>query len=409
MLDYTNNDDVKHKAIIAVATFLVAFLSAVAPLKIINVDEHLFSAGNLMASGVLLSAGLVHQLPDSIENLRSCSLSKLFPLAPFITGLTFCLFLVLEEYIHMHFNDHPLVAASNNDKESTRSSTSTSTSTSTSSIKNNSNNHNHHDHNHNQEHHHSNNHRHDYQHHRHFREDDALLVRRHGELSEKNLSLSRSSSCCSYDMESSAPSVGCAAPLESFRSKTFGQEHHHHHNLDHVAEHVHGSLLASVILLFALSIHSIFDGLAIGVSSTTKEVISVTTAVLAHKGFAGYALGSSMVAAEMNDRHYFVLVTVFSSCSVIGIVLGTVFEWLLAATIEDPAGNGGSVVMGVIKAIVAGTFLYISIVEIGLKEILICRESKLLGNAIGQNQMQWSKLAAFLFGYLAMSSLAVLV
>lgn len=172
---------------------------------------------------------------------------------------------------------------------------------------------------------------------------------------------------------------------------------------------MHGSLLASVILLFALSIHSIFDGLAIGVSSTTKEVISVTTAVLAHKGFAGYALGSSMVAAEMNDRHYFVLVTVFSSCSVIGIVLGTVFEWLLAATIEDPAGNGGSVVMGVIKAIVAGTFLYISIVEIGLKEILICRESKLLGNAIGQNQMQWSKLAAFLFGYLAMSSLAVLV
>ena len=85
------------------------------------------------------------------------------------------------------------------------------------------------------------------------------------------------------------------------------------------------------------------------------------------------------------------MVLIFSSCSVVGIYLGIFFEALVAATAaeEGEKYNYSNTLVGIIQAIVAGTFLYGSIVEIGLKEILVCRDSKLLGDKIGHNQMQW--------------------
>ena len=165
---------------------------------------------------------------------------------------------------------------------------------------------------------------------------------------------------------------------------------------------MHGSLLSSVILLFALSIHSILEGLAIGIGSNQAEILSSTMAVLAHKAFASYALGSSMVASEMNETHFFVLVSGFTVCSVLGIFLGIIFEQVSRASKDSP-------VTGIIQAMVAGTFLFVSIVEIGMKEILLCRDSKLMGDKLSRKGMEWSKLVAFLVGYLAMSSLAVVI
>ena len=318
-----------------------------------------------MASGVLLAAALVHQLPDSIEKLKSTSLSKVFPVAEFIAGVTFCLFLILEEYIHLRFDNHPIIAESNGKINDSLQ---------------------HQCHSHGDD---------DNGKHKHHNENDPLL--QPNAICGRN---ERSLSVCSYDSDS----IRAGAPLESFRSKSI--DHHHHHDLEHVAEHIHGSLLASVILLFALSIHSIFDGLAIGISSSAHELISISAAVLAHKGFAGYALGSSMVASEMNEGHYFVLVLVFSSCSPVGIFLGIIFEQWSGS---DDQTEWKVIGVGMIYAIVAGTFLYIAIVEIGMKEILVCRDSNLLGNKFDRNQMHWSKLAAFFLGYVAMSSLALFI
>jgi hypothetical protein len=48
---------------------------------------------------------------------------------------------------------------------------------------------------------------------------------------------------------------------------------------------------------------------------------------------------------------------------------------------------------------VAGTFLFVSIVEIGLKEILLCRDSHWMGDKLSRREMEWTKLAAFLVVY----------
>jgi hypothetical protein len=57
--------------------------------------------------------------------------------------------------------------------------------------------------------------------------------------------------------------------------------------------------------------------------------------------------------------------------------------------------------VGVVSAAVAGTFLYIAIVEIGVNELRLSRA--------GQRQLHAAKLLAFIVGYGAMSYLAVWV
>lgn len=455
-------DPTTTKFLITVVIFLISLFSALLPLKVINFDEHLFSVGNLLASGILLAGGLVHQLPDSIENLHQTWPLIDFPVAPFLAGLTFVLFLILEEYLHTrcdklfsgyeydhhdhhghhhqgHEQDSNTINKHNNDYGSTKEVVGVQIYIHDGV---------HSDHNHNENH---------TYHHQHQHGELKEGEQKHMEHMEEGQSVKEVSALLPYETRKVIVDKRCrrhdhdtcdsnhidfdqgqdfaaggdtAAKatehyshashthvLEALRSKTFAQEHPHHHHEDHVAEHMHGSLLASVILLCALSLHSILEGLAVGVSANPTEVWSVTIAIVAHKGFAGYALGSSMVASQMNERHLLVLAFVFAFCSILGIAMGMVFEQIVGGGVDnnnedkDSQVNhsGGNAAIGIIQAMVAGTFLYVSIVEIGLKELLLCRESKLLGNKMCKKETAWSKLAAFFFGYVAMSGLAFFV
>jgi zinc transporter ZupT len=443
MAQHDDDDYIVHKLVIALTIAVVSFVSAVAPMKVIHLDAHLFSVGNLLSSGILLSAGLVHQLAGSVHKIESSladsSIDMKFPLGPFVSGLTFCAFLILEEFLHTQLSDRHFPADHQHQYH-------------------------HHDDNpddndvEDNQHNHNHNHNNDLSQLQYpqqefsldcesapllfpppipppqFTANDPILIQ---DLSHSGLSTTASSSSrqhhhhprqprcagaitCRHEsfmtMTISHPDQPPLPPqqqgeqhcklIQSFRSPTFALEHQHHHHQDHVDEHMHGSLLASIILLFALSIHSILEGLAIGISNNHAEVLSTTTAVLAHKAFASYALGSSMVASQMKEGHFLVIVLVFSICSVLGIFLGMAFE-----QVTRNATNQETFLLatGLIQAVVAGTFLFVSIVEIGLKEILLCRESKWMGDKMSRREMEWTKLAAFLIGYLAMSSLAVVV
>jgi zinc transporter ZupT len=56
---------------------------------------------------------------------------------------------------------------------------------------------------------------------------------------------------------------------------------HDHTHMDGVFHH---STLRSLILLMALSFHSVFEGLAIGLQESLSQLISLFLAVIAHKG-----------------------------------------------------------------------------------------------------------------------------
>ena len=358
------------KLLTALVIFLCGLFSTIAPLFVAGNNEALFSAGNMMASGVLLSAGLVHQLADSASSLQDTE----FPWSFFICGSTFILFLILEESVHLIMaadHDHggasstiielgeggaghscrgsvvipgleQIVESSPLDKAGNYGASSTN-------------------------------------------EKQPLRMRRTSSLNQSTFTLHP-------QRRNSRLSVSVfGEPRQSV---------HHHHD-EHLSEHLHGSLLASLMLLMALSVHSVLAGLSIGLVEDMTEIYSTALAIVAHKVFAGYALGSTMVAADLGYDRCVILGIVFSLSTPVGILIG-----MSLTSHEESDGR----TVGIVQAIVAGTFLYVSIMEVGMKELLICRHNDgPLRVSLSQKQLEALKLLSMLVGFLGMSYLAEFV
>ncbi|MPC55202.1 Zinc transporter ZIP1 [Portunus trituberculatus] len=84
-----------------------------------------------------------------------------------------------------------------------------------------------------------------------------------------------------------------------------GPEHagaHSHNIFDHSVHHdiASHSSLRSLLLLFALSLHSVFEGLAVGLQGTIDDVVSLFLVVIFHKGIISFSLGLNMVQSKLS-------------------------------------------------------------------------------------------------------------
>ena len=360
------------KLLTALIIFICGLLSTVTPLFVAGSNETLFSAGNMMASGVLLSAGLVHQLADSASALEDYE----YPWSFFICGLTFILFLIFEESVHLLWvgnhshGKNPIIEFGAGAGHSCRGSIvipgleeilEEDANYGTSS----------HDHSHSHE--------------------------------QQPLKMRRASSQSTSIRGSIITGTNPPRPASRLSISVFGEpkETVHHHHDDHLDQHLHGSLLASLMLLMALSVHSILAGLSIGLVQDVKEIFSTAIAIVAHKVFAGYALGSTMVAADLGYDRCVIMGLAFSVSTPLGIFIG----------MQLNSYNEDSSSVGAVQAIVAGTFLYVAIMEVGMKELLICRhhDGGPLRVSVSQSQMEALKLLSMLMGFLGMSYLAEFV
>lgn len=364
------------KLLTALVIFICGFVSTMAPLFVVGANEALFSAGNMMAAGVLLAAGLVHQLADSSSSLDE---DDGYPWSFFVCGITFILFLIFEESVHLLFaGDHghdknSVIEMEHDHRENCKGSilipgleqvleeadATTKTCGATS-----------HDHSHSHE--------------------------------KQPLQLRRASSAGNRPTTTFGDMYPVRRPSR-LSVKVFGErrESMHHHHDDHISEHLHGSLLASLMLLMALSIHSVLAGLSIGIVSDVNDIYSTAIAIVAHKIFAGYALGSTLAAADLDNDRCLILGCCFAFSTPLGILIGM----KTAKSFDEDSSS-----IGIVKAIVAGTFLYVSIMEVGMKELLICRHNDgPLRVSLSQKQLEALKLASMLVGFLGMSYLAEFV
>jgi zinc transporter ZupT len=444
------------KFVLTCCILAMGFLSVFAPRRLTG-KPAIFSLGNMMASGVLLAAGLVHQLADSAQILNK---PERFPWAMFIAGFTFLMFMVVEESIHLMLGEHgqdlhDMMHGGGGGGGGGGA---------TSNGKGGGDSHNNHSHQHSHQHSHSHSHQHapsssdddDEGNHsfslptnsKHLVDNDyntmdgevvsselqPLAVHRHSASTVgPDGSCARLNMSCStiVPTAATAPFVLSAHSNHSMNANTtntsrrpsqFGSflqsnkshkedpfmltEHHHHD--DHIDLHLHGSILASGILMMALSIHSILAGISIGIETQADSITGTAIAILAHKSFEGFCLGSSLVTAQLDHFPFMVLGISFSLATPLGIVLG---QLLIDVWIDNMSGPRGDATIAVIQAIVAGTFLYIAIVEIGAKELLACRHEVVENDASGKGQQRYeaAKLACFVIGFLAMSSLAVVL
>jgi solute carrier family 39 (zinc transporter), member 1/2/3 len=107
--------------------------------------------------------------------------------------------------------------------------------------------------------------------------------------------------------------------------------------------------------MVALSIHSFFEGLALGLCTTFASTFSIFIAILIHKGIAGMSMGISLLKA--NDLKWMqCMCFIFAISSPIGIVLGMMIK------------GCSDIIQIIFTSIAAGSFVYIGCSEVVVQE-----------------------------------------
>ncbi|XP_060079049.1 zinc transporter ZIP3-like [Ylistrum balloti] len=122
--------------------------------------------------------------------------------------------------------------------------------------------------------------------------------------------------------------------------------------------------IRAVILGIALSIHMIFEGMAIGLQDTVSDTWTLVAAISVHKAVIVFSVGLKM--KEIVEKNIRIIAYIFylSAVSPIGIAVGLAVTSTGSA--DDSAQNISS---GILQSLAAGTFLYVTFFEILQKEL----------------------------------------
>lgn len=142
-----------------------------------------------------------------------------------------------------------------------------------------------------------------------------------------------------------------------------GECEHEHRNEPH-EEHYH-STLRSILLTLAISIHSLFEGLAVGLQDTTSTLLSIFVALLLHKGILSFSLGMNLISSKLSDKSVLKSISIFCLSAPIGIAIGIGIIDLWDSEISQ-------LVQGILQGVACGTFLYITFFEVLPHEFNSC-------------------------------------
>ncbi|XP_060923847.1 zinc transporter ZIP1 [Limanda limanda] len=151
------------------------------------------------------------------------------------------------------------------------------------------------------------------------------------------------------------------APLIADDRHGHGHGHRASADLESSGHHVHVDFQAhspfrSFMLFLSLSLHSVFEGLAIGLQNTDSKVLEICIAILVHKSIIVFSLSVKLVQSAVRPLWVAAYIGVFALMSPLGIGIGiSVVEAQLAS---------GALIQCVLEGLAAGTFIYITFMEI---------------------------------------------
>ena len=115
--------------------------------------------------------------------------------------------------------------------------------------------------------------------------------------------------------------------------------------------------LSGFIMLLALSIHGLFECLALGIQTDSKNTLFLFIALMIHKWAEAFSLGIFFVQAKLAKKNYYLLIVFFAIIGPIGVFLGILLSKTASEFIE-----------GVFLCISTGTFLYVACSEVIVEE-----------------------------------------
>ncbi|CAI2372605.1 unnamed protein product [Moneuplotes crassus] len=132
--------------------------------------------------------------------------------------------------------------------------------------------------------------------------------------------------------------------------------------------------LTPVVLCIALSVHSVFEGIATGLIKETSDLWTFVIAIGAHKWAAAMSLGISMTKNFKNQTGtVYIVLTIFSLATPLGVLIG-----MIVAT-------QSAIVDIIFSSLAAGTFVYIACSEVIVEEFSVPK-------------YRWIKMFSFLIG-----------
>ncbi|KAM8794864.1 S39A3 protein, partial [Eudromia elegans] len=151
--------------------------------------------------------------------------------------------------------------------------------------------------------------------------------------------------------------------IASSRGRALCGEHGHHphsHGLN-VQELSRSGPLRLFSLVFALSAHSIFEGLALGLQEEGDKVMGLFLGVAVHETLVAVALGVSMAKSSLAMKDAAKVAVTVSLMIPLGISIGMGIE-----SAQNVASDVASVLL---QGIAGGTFLFVTFFEILAKEL----------------------------------------
>ncbi len=138
------------------------------------------------------------------------------------------------------------------------------------------------------------------------------------------------------------------------------------------------------ILMLALGVHSMFEGIALGILTQVSGAVNLIISVLIHKFAESMSISIALNKSFSNTRTIFWLMFMYAFVTPLGTAIGMII-----------ADTSSAIVQIVFMGIATGTFFYVSCSE------LIVEEFSLPGN-------RWFKMLAFLLGAVLIGLLLLL-
>lgn len=145
-----------------------------------------------------------------------------------------------------------------------------------------------------------------------------------------------------------------------------------------------GFNIQSMVLLIALTMHSIFEGIALGLTKEFSATINIMLALILHKPAAAMSLGVSITKnfVEKNEmKKGILLLTIFAVATPIGIMLGMALQ------------HSSDIVEVIFNSFAGGTFLYIAASEVIVEEFSM------------PDRYKWTQYGFFLGGVMLITCL----
>ncbi|XP_040198439.1 zinc transporter ZIP1-like [Rana temporaria] len=200
---------------------------------------------------------------------------------------------------------------------------------------------------------------------------------------------------CSHSMTEetapllSSPSYSPVVEGNSHRHSHGGQNHdveQHRVRHFHVDFNAHSSFRCFILIL-SLSLHSIFEGIAIGLQNAQSELLQIAIAILIHKSIIAVSLSLLLMQSNVKTRWFVLSIVMFALMSPIGIAIGI-------GVIQNRAAGSG-LVPSILEGLAAGTFVYITFLEI-------------LPHELNSSRWRLPKVIFIVLGFSAMAALRFL-